>query len=63
MAKCTCNLPEELLKKLSRLGNKIDEVSEKVLEAGGEIVLDKVKNNLQGVLSGNSTGELLSSLG
>lgn len=63
MAKCTCNLPEELLKKLSKLGNKMDEVSEKVLEAGGEIVLDKVKNNLQGVLSGNSTGELLSSLG
>lgn len=43
MAKCTCNLPEELLKKLSKLGNKMDEVSEKVLEAGGEIVLDKVK--------------------
>ena len=63
MAKCTCNLPEELLKKLSKLGNKMDEVSEKVLEAGGEIVFDKVKNNLQGVLSGNSTGELLSSLG
>lgn len=29
MAKCTCNLPEELLKKLSKLGNKMDEVSEK----------------------------------
>ena len=63
MAKCTCKLPEELLKKLSKLGNKMDEVSEKVLEVGGEIVLDKVKNNLQGVLSGNSTGELLSFLG
>lgn len=63
MAKCTCNLPEDLLKKLSKLGSKMDDVSEKVLEAGGGVVLDKVKSNLQGVLSGNSTGELSSSLG
>lgn len=63
MAKCTCNLPEDLLKKLSKLGSKMDEVSEKALEAGGGIVLGKVKSNLQGVLSGNSTGELLGSLG
>ena len=63
MAKCTCNLPENLLKKLSKLGSKMDDVSEKVLESGGAVVLDKVKSNLQGVLSGNSTGELSSSLG
>lgn len=63
MAKCTCKLPDELLKKLSRLGSKMDDVSETVLETGGEIVLDKVRNNLQGVLSGESTGELLGSLG
>lgn len=63
MAKCTCNLPEDLLKKLSRLGSKMDDVSEKVLESGGAVVLDKVKSNLQGVLSGNSTDELSNSLG
>lgn len=63
MAKCICNLPEDLLKKLSKLGSNMDDVSEKVLETGGGIVLDKVKSNLQGVLSGNSTGELLGSLG
>lgn len=63
MAKCTCKLPDELLKKLSRLGSKMDDVSETVLEIGGEIVLDKVRNNLQSVLSGESTGELLGSLG
>lgn len=63
MAKCTCKLPDDLLKKLSRLGSKMDDVSETVLETGGEIVLDKVRNNLQGVLSGESTGELLASLG
>jgi HK97 gp10 family phage protein len=63
MAKCTYKLPEDLLKKLSTLGSKMDEISEVVLEAGGEIVLDKVKSNLEGSLSGESSGELVSSLG
>lgn len=63
MAKCTYTLPEDLLKKLSKLGSRMDEISEAVLEAGGEVVLDKVKSNLEGVLSGNSSGELVSSLG
>ena len=63
MAKCTYTLPEELLKKLSKLGSRMDEVSETVLKAGGEVVLEKVKSNLEGVLSGKSSGELASSLG
>ena len=63
MAKCTYKLPEELLRKLSKLRSRMDEVSETVLEAGGEVVLEKVKSNLEGVLSGNSSGELVSSLG
>lgn len=63
MAKCTYKLPEDLLKKLSTIGSKMDEISEVVLEAGGEIVLDKVKSNLEGSLSGESSGELVSSLG
>ena len=63
MAKCTYKLPEDLLKKLSTIGSKMDEISEVVLEAGGEVVLDKVKSNLEGSLSGESSGELVSSLG
>lgn len=63
MAKCTYKLPEDLLKKLSTIGSKMDEISEVVLEAGGETVLDKVKSNLEGSLSGASSGELVSSLG
>ena len=59
MAKCICKMPEDLLKKLSRLGNKMDSITEEVLQVGGEVVLDKVKSNLEGV----STGELASSLG
>lgn len=63
MAKCTYTLPEELLRKLSTVGNKMDEISEHVLKAGGEVVLEKVKSNLSSVLSGKSTGELEKSLG
>jgi len=63
MARCTYKLPDELLRKLSTVGSKMDEISEVVLVAGGEVVLDKVKSNLEGGLSGESTGELVSALG
>jgi len=63
MAKCTYTMPEDFLEKLSRLGSQMDKVSEKVLKAGGKVVLEKTKSNLEGVLSGESSGELLSSLG
>ena len=69
MAKAEVKLPEELLTKLSRLGQNTDIVAEKVLQAGGKIVLDKVRDNLESVIGSDtkrksrSTGELLSSLG
>lgn len=69
MAKATMKMPDELLMKLSKLGDKTDEIVSKVLEAGGEVVLDKVKANLKGVIGNEtkeksrSTGELVSSLG
>ena len=69
MAKAEVKLPEELLTKLSRLGQNTDAVAEKVLRAGGKIVLDKVRDNLESVIGSDtkrksrSTGELLSSLG
>ena len=69
MAKAEVKLPEELLNKLSRLGQNTDVVAEKVLRAGGKIVLDKVRDNLESVIGSDtkrksrSTGELLSSLG
>ena len=44
--------------KVSRLADKTDEIIPKVLEAGAEVVEDKVRSNLQSV-----TGELLRSLG
>ena len=69
MARCDIRMPEDLLLKLSRLGEKTDKIIPKVLEAGGEIVESKVKSNLQAVIGSGtkeesrSTGELLSALG
>lgn len=67
MAKCQVVLPEEFMLKISRLGKQTDAVAEKVLEAGGEIMLDKIKDNLKSVVGkaedSRSTGELVSSLG
>lgn len=69
MAKVDVKLPEDFLLKLSRLGNKTDEICEKALEAGGEVVLAKVKENLASVIGSGtkydsrSTGELEESLG
>ena len=67
MAKCQVVLPEEFMLKISRLGKQTDAVAEKVLEAGGEIMLDKIKDNLKSVVgkgeNSRSTGELVSSLG
>jgi HK97 gp10 family phage protein len=69
MAKVNMKMPEDFLLKISRLSDKTDVILPKVLEAGGEVVLDKVKDNLNKVIgtdtkySSRSTGELLSSLG
>jgi HK97 gp10 family phage protein len=69
VAKAAFKMPEDFLLKLSRLGEKTDEIIPKVLEAGGEIVEAKVKSNLQAVIGSGtkeksrSMGELLSALG
>ena len=69
MAKTTFKMPEDFLMKLSRLGEKTDEIIPRVLKAGGEVVEAKVKSNLQSVIGNGtkedsrSTGELISALG
>ncbi len=69
MAKVEIKMPEDFLLKLSRLGDKTDAIIPKVLEAGGEVVLAKVKGNLTSVIGkgtkkpSRSTGELEGSLG
>lgn len=62
-------MPEDFLLKLSKLGDKTDEIVESCLEAGSEVVLSKVRSNLSSVIGGGtkypseSTGELEASLG
>ena len=65
MAKCEAKLPEELLKKLSRLGSSMDTIASTALKAGGNVVLKKTKSNLQEVIgdSDKSTGQLVNALG
>ena len=69
MAKCNIKLPDEFLKKLSTLGAGTDEVAKKALTAGGEIILDRARANLIGVIGkdlqgpSRSTGQLVSALG
>lgn len=69
MAKAQMMMPEDFLERLSRLGGRSDEIAEKVLTAGGEVVLQKVKSSLASVIGkgtkydSHSTGELERSLG
>ncbi len=69
MASVAIKMPEEFLLKVSRLGNKTDEIVEKTLKVGGDVVLKNVQSNLKAVIGKDlkfekrSTGELISSLG
>ena len=69
MAKMNIQMPEDLLLKMSKLGSEFDSTAEKVLQAGGEVMLTAVKNSLSAVVGkdtkypSKSTGELESSLG
>ena len=69
MAKATIKMPDEFLIKMSKLGEKTDEITTKVLETGAEVVCKKVRSNLEAVvgkdtkIESRSTGELIDSLG
>ena len=63
MAKAEFKMPDDFMAKISRLEERTDEIIPKVLEAGGEVVLDRMRSNLSAVLSGESTGELEQALG
>jgi HK97 gp10 family phage protein len=69
MAKVDFRMPDDFLRKVSALGEKTDEIIPRVLEAGGEVALEKVRDNLESVIGrdtkypSRSTGELASALG
>ena len=69
MARVDVKMPDEFLERMSSLGSNFDSIAETVLEAGGEVVLEKTKSYLTSVIGSGtkydsrSTGELESSLG
>lgn len=69
MGKAEIKMPEDFLLKVSRLNEKTDEILPRVLEAGGQVVLSRVKSSLSAVVGkgtkvpSRSTGELESALG
>lgn len=69
MAKAEMKMPEEFLLKISKLGSNFDSVADTVLQAGGEVVLKRVKSNLSSVIGrgtkfkSRTTGELEGALG
>lgn len=69
MARAEIKLPEEFLLKVSKLEGRTDEIIPKVLQAGAQVVLQKVKSNLSAVIGKNTkvksraTGELQDALG
>ena len=69
MAKCTVQMPDDFIEKVSKLGSQTDEILGRVLAVGGEVVEDKVRSNLSAVIGKNtqedsrSTGQLLAALG
>ena len=69
MARCSFKMPEDFLQKISWLNERTDEIVPRVLAAGGEVVLAKVRGNLRAVIGkgtkvkSRSTGELVAALG
>lgn len=69
MANVTAKLPDDIMTRFSSLGNRTDEICEKMLQAGGQVVLERAKSNLSAVVGkgtknpSRSTGQLEKALG
>lgn len=69
VSKCSIRFPEKFLLKVSKLGDRTDEIVKEALKVGGDIMYKSVKSHLQTVVGKDlkqkkrSTGELLNSLG
>ena len=69
MAKVKIEMPDEFLNQIASMGNALDAAIPKALAAGGKVVLEKMKSNLQAAIGrgikykSRSTGKLAASLG
>lgn len=63
MARVTMYAGEDYALKLSKMATNSEEIAKKAIYEGSKIVADKIKSNLEGVLSPEATGELVKSFG
>jgi len=68
VAKAEIKMPDDFLERVSKLADKTDEIVPRVLEAGGKVMLDRTKSNLQAVIGktkypSRTTGKLVGALG
>ena len=54
---------DEFALALSRLATGSEEIAKKAIFEGAKVIADKIKSNLEGVLSPEATGELVASFG
>ena len=69
MAKVKIEMPDEFLSQVAGMGNALDAAIPKALAAGGKVVMEKMKSNLNAAIGrgtkfiSRSTGKLAASLG
>ena len=69
MGKVKIEMPTQWLDTIAGMGNALDAAIPKALEAGGKVVMEKMKSNLQAAIGrgtktkSRSTGELAAALG
>jgi len=63
MARISFKNGDDYALKLSRLATGSEEIAKKAIYQGAKVVADKIKSNLEGVLSPEATGDLVDSFG
>jgi len=63
MARIIFMASEDFVLKLSKFETQFDETAKKAIQAGADIIADKIKSNLEEVLSEEATGQLVASFG
>lgn len=63
MARIAFKAGDDYALKLSKLATNSEEIAKKAIFEGAKIVADQIRDNLEGVLSPEATGDLIASFG
>ena len=63
LARCTFKAGDDYALRLSQLATDSEVIAKKAIYAGADVIADKIKSNLEGILSSEATGELVDSFG